>query len=652
MPVPERRLAAIMFTDIVGYSSLSEQNESLALKLLSEHRNLLRPLFLKYNGKEVKTIGDAFLVEFSSTLEAVSCACEIQKLIHLRNSNLPSEQRIELRIGIHLGDVIHELGDVYGDAVNIASRIEPFAQPGGVSISEQVFAQVKNKTESSVISIGKQRLKNIQEPVAIYRIVFPWDEYRERENRAAISDLDKHRIAVLPFDNISPDSNDEYFADGMTEELISTISKIRDLKVIARTSVMRYRGADKSIDVIGQELKVGTVLEGSVRKSGEKLRITVQLIDSKSNEHLWAETYDREFKDIFAIQSDISERVAGALKVKILQFERKVIAKRSTGVVEAYALYLKGRYHWNKRTNEGLKNAIKYFNEALAKDPAYALAYSGLADSYALLALFEFISPRDAFPNARANAEQALKLNPDLAEAHISLGLVSFQYDWDWKEAEREFERGVKLNPNYPPAHQFFGDYLKAMGRFEEALVEMRRAQELDPLSVSISTGVGHVLYLSRQYDLAIEQYGKALELDPKFVQAHLWFGRPYLQKGMFVEAISELKKAVDLSSGSTISLAVLGHAYASAGKREEALEIVEKLVERSKQQYIPSYWIAMIYIGLADRENAVVWLERAYQERSSWLVWINVEPRFDTLRVDPRYASLVSKMKLTAKSS
>ncbi len=652
MPVPERRLAAIMFTDIVGYSSLSEQNESLALKLLSEHRNLLRPLFLKYNGKEVKTIGDAFLVEFSSTLEAVSCACEIQKLIHLRNSNLPSEQRIELRIGIHLGDVIHELGDVYGDAVNIASRIEPFAQPGGVSISEQVFAQVKNKTESSVISIGKQRLKNIQEPVAIYRIVFPWDEYRERENRAAISDLDKHRIAVLPFDNISPDSNDEYFADGMTEELISTISKIRDLKVIARTSVMRYRGADKSIDVIGQELKVGTVLEGSVRKSGEKLRITVQLIDSKSNEHLWAETYDREFKDIFAIQSDISERVAGALKVKILQFERKVIAKRSTGVVEAYALYLKGRYHWNKRTNEGLKNAIKYFNEALAKDPAYALAYSGLADSYALLALFEFISPRDAFPNARANAEQALKLNPDLAEAHISLGLVSFQYDWDWKEAEREFERGVKLNPNYPPAHQFFGDYLKAMGRFEEALVEMRRAQELDPLSVSISTGVGHVLYLSRQYDLAIEQYGKALELDPKFVQAHLWFGRPYLQKGMFVEAISELKKAVDLSSGSTISLAVLGHAYASAGKREEALEIVEKLVERSKQQYIPSYWIAMIYIGLADRENAFVWLERAYQERSSWLVWINVEPRFDTLRVDPRYASLVSKMKLTAKSS
>ncbi len=641
-----------MFTDIVGYSSLSEQNESLALKLLSEHRNLLRPLFLKYNGKEVKTIGDAFLVEFSSTLEAVSCACEIQKLIHLRNSNLPSEQRIELRIGIHLGDVIHELGDVYGDAVNIASRIEPFAQPGGVSISEQVFAQVKNKTESSVISIGKQRLKNIQEPVAIYRIVFPWDEYRERENRAAISDLDKHRIAVLPFDNISPDSNDEYFADGMTEELISTISKIRDLKVIARTSVMRYRGADKSIDVIGQELKVGTVLEGSVRKSGEKLRITVQLIDSKSNEHLWAETYDREFKDIFAIQSDISERVAGALKVKILQFERKVIAKRSTGVVEAYALYLKGRYHWNKRTNEGLKNAIKYFNEALAKDPAYALAYSGLADSYALLALFEFISPRDAFPNARANAEQALKLNPDLAEAHISLGLVSFQYDWDWKEAEREFERGVKLNPNYPPAHQFFGDYLKAMGRFEEALVEMRRAQELDPLSVSISTGVGHVLYLSRQYDLAIEQYGKALELDPKFVQAHLWFGRPYLQKGMFVEAISELKKAVDLSSGSTISLAVLGHAYASAGKREEALEIVEKLVERSKQQYIPSYWIAMIYIGLADRENAFVWLERAYQERSSWLVWINVEPRFDTLRVDPRYASLVSKMKLTAKSS
>ncbi len=452
----------------------------------------------------------------------------------------------------------------------------------------------------------------------------------------------------MPMANISADPNDEYFADGMTEELISRLSKMAGLRVIARTSVMKYKRTAKSIVEIGRELNVGTILEGSVRKSGNKIRITAQLVDAQTEEHLWSQDYDRQLEDVFAIQSEIAQRIARALRIRVLKAESLEIRKKATQNLDAYPLYLKGRYFLNLRTEEGLKKSIEYFEQALGKDPTYALAYTGLADCHALLALFEFRPPKDAFPKARSEAERALEIDDKLAEAHSSLGIVRFQYDWDWSLAEAEFKRAVELNPNYPTAHQFYADYLKAMGRFEEALAEMRFAQVLDPLSLSINTGLGHVLYLSRQYDLAIEQYQKTIRLDPTYVQARLWFGRPYLQKGMYKEAIAELEQAVTLSGGSTISLAMLGHARASAGERNEVEKILEKLLERSKGQYVPSYWIAVLYVGLKDKEQALVWLERAFQDRSSWLVWINVEPRFDFLRSDSRFSSLVARMRLT----
>jgi tetratricopeptide (TPR) repeat protein len=310
-------------------------------------------------------------------------------------------------------------------------------------------------------------------------------------------------------------------------------------------------------------------------------------------------------------------------------------------------LYLEGRHFLNTRTQNGLNTAIERFEKALEKDSQYALAYTGVADSYAVLALLEFIPPKDAFPKARKAAEKALDIDNRLPEAHTSLGLVMFQYDWDWEGAEKEFKRAIELNPSYAPAHQFYADLLKSQGRFDDALAEMGHAQALDPLSLAINTGVGHVLYLSRQYDPAIEQYQKAIKLDPEFVQARLWFGRPYLQKRMYKEAIAELNHAVTLSGGSTISLAMLGHAYAASGNKKEAEKINEKLTERSKHHYVPSYWIAMLRIGFGDKDESLTWLERAFQERSSWLVWAGVEPRFDTLRSDPRFASLMAKMKL-----
>ena len=463
---------------------------------------------------------------------------------------------------------------------------------------------------------------------------------------------EKLRIAVLPLANIGSLSEDEYFADGLTEELISTLSKIGAFRVIARTSIMRYKKTSKTIAKIGQELAVSAIVEGTVRKAGTKLRVSAHLVNVKTEERIWSRDYDREIENTFEIQTDIAKKIADALKVRLLHEEKNAIEKESTKIPQAYNLYLNGRYYWNQRTDEGLKKAINYFEKALAVDPNFTLAYTGISDSYAQLAWFEFMSPREAFPRAKENAEKALKVDDKSAEAHTSLGLVLFQYDHNWSAAEKEFRKAIELNPNYAPAHQFFADYLKALGRFDEALFEMNQAQEIDPLSLAINTGIGHVLYLSRQYDLAIEQYHKSVRMDPTFVQARLWFGRPYLQKGMYEEAIRELEEAVKLSGGSNISLAVLGHAYASAGKKLEAEKILNQLFDRSKGLYVPSYWIALVFIGLSDKEKAFEWLERAYQDNSSWLVWMNVEPRFDILRLDKRFDSFLVKMGLAGTHS
>ena len=458
------------------------------------------------------------------------------------------------------------------------------------------------------------------------------------------------RIAVLPLANLSSDAKDEIFSDGMTEELISALSKIAGLRVIARTSVMRYKDSKKPLGEISKELNVSAILEGSIQKAGNKIRITIQLADPETEEQMWSEKYDRDLEDIFAVQSEIAQKVAGELEVHIKKSERVSLIKKATESKEAYTLYLEGRYFLNNRTEESLKKAIERFDKALEKDPQYALACTGVADSYAVLALLEFLPPKEAFPKARTAAEKAVEIENGLAEAHTSLALIRFQYDWDWEGAEKEFKRAIELNPSYAPAHQFYADFLKSQGRFDEALTEMSYAAALDPLSLSINTGVGHVLYLSRQYDQAIEQYRNTIKLDPTFIQARLWFGRPYLQKKMYKEAVAELGQAVALSGGSTISLAMLGHANGTAGNKDEAKKTLEKLMDRSERQYVPSYWIAMIHIGLGDKEQAFTWLGRAFQERSSWLAWAKVEPRFDTLRTDPRFTSLLVRMRLIQK--
>ena len=511
MPEAEHRLAAIMFTDIAGYTSLSQRNETLALQLLEEHRSLLRPFFPRHAGKEIKTIGDAFLVEFASALEAVRCAFEMQQSLHERNAINPPGRKVALRIGIHLGDVVHDQGDVYGDAVNIASRIESLADPGGICLTEQVYDHVRNKFEFPMVSAGIREVKNVAAPLEVYKVVLPWEERAS----ASSEDFDRRRIAVLPFANISPDPNDEYFADGMTEELISAISKIPELTVISRTSVMKYKGGGRTIQEIRPELKVGTMLEGSVRKAGTKVRISVQLIDANKEGHLWAENYNRELQDVFEVQSDIAHKVAESLKVRLLARDAERVAKVPTADMEAYTLYLKGRFFWNERTLEGLKKAIRYFEEAIKHDPVYALAYAGLADCYTILENWSFLQPQEAAPKVLEYSKKALEIDDTLAEAHTSMAVVWANL-WEWGRAESEYKRAIELNPNYATAHQWYGHgVLETLKRYDEAISELKEAQKLDPFSLIIATNLGDALLAAGRVEGAIEQYRSVSEMDP-----------------------------------------------------------------------------------------------------------------------------------------
>ncbi len=634
-----------MFTDVVGFTASTHADEARALELLADHERRVRPILERHGGREVKTIGDSFLVEFGSALDACRCAVDLQRA--LRDESSATSPAFSVRIGIHLGDVVHRGEDVFGDAVNIASRIEHLAEPGGICVSQQVADQVANKLGLPLVRRGGTELRSVATPIGVYAIDLGGSVPAVPGPAAPVPAPSARRIAVLPLENLSVGNDVDYLADGFTEELILRLSKVPGLHVLARSSIMRYKGRTDPPATIARELGVGAILEGSVRVHGERLRITTTLVDPAREEPLWSEAYDRGLADIFDVQTEIAERTAVALTSRLSPEAREQVARAPTHDRTAYEAYLRGRYLWNRRTEESLRASIEEYRRALALDPALALAHAGIADAFLARALLEFARPSDAFPEARAAAERALAIDANCAEALTSLAVVRFQFDRDWGGSETAFRRAIELNPNYAPAHHQFADLLKALGRFDEALAEIRRALDLDPLSLAINTGVGHVLYLARRYDEAIAQYRRTLELDPGFVQAHLWFGRPYLEKGMFREAIEELERAAKISEGSTISLAVLAHAYAAAGRRARATELLGRLKRRAGSSYVPSYWIGLVYVGLGDRDRAFAWLERACAERSSWLSWAMVEPRFDSLRDDPRFARLLSEMHL-----
>jgi TolB-like protein/Flp pilus assembly protein TadD len=465
-----------------------------------------------------------------------------------------------------------------------------------------------------------------------------------RQSEAATAITNKS-IAVLPFDNLSRDPDNAYFVEGIQDEILTRLAKIADLKVIARSSTQRFQNKG-DLPQIAQQLGVAHLLEGSVQKVNDQVRVNVQLIKAANEAHLWAEVYDRKLTDIFAVESEIAKTIADTLQAKLTGSEQRIIAARPTDNAEAHQLYLKGRFFWNKRTANDLKKSIDYFNQAIAVDPNYAPAYAGVADAYVLLPGYTGGSPHDCYPKAKAAAKKALALDDTLAEAHTTLGMAIWSYEFDFAEANKEFERAIELNPNYATGHQQYGNVtLAAVGRFDDAIAEGKRAVELDPLSLIINADLGMTYYFARRYDEAIAQHRKTLEMDPGFYFARLGLGEALAAKGTLDKAIVEYQKARELNDDPFL-LALLGNAYARSGNRTEALKILDQLKELSAQRYVNAYGFALVYLGLGDKEEALRWLEQSYQDRAgSDVGWIRVDSLVDPLRGDPRFEALAEKI-------
>jgi serine/threonine-protein kinase len=463
---------------------------------------------------------------------------------------------------------------------------------------------------------------------------------RRRAGRAIRS------LAVLPFENAAADAETEYLSDGITESLINNLAHLPRLRVMARSTVFRYKGQRVDPQAVGRALSVEAVLTGRLFPRGQSLQITAELVDVADGSHLWGEQYNRPLADIPAVEAGIAQEISGKLRLRLTGPERRQLGKRYTKSSRAYQLYLQGRYHWNKRTEDGLKKAIEYFRQAIQADPRYALAYSGLSDSYYLLAgtAYGALSPKQAMPQAKAAAKKALALDPELAEPHASLASV-LESQWDWRGAEKEFKRALALNPSYATARQWYAYHLTTLGRLKEAVAEAKRAQELDPLSLIINRDLGLVLYYARRMDEAIEQHLKTLELDPNFALAHQSLGRVYLAKGMKAEAVAAIEKAVSLAGQSVAMLSALAHVYGVTGQTARARKILSELLERSRRSYVPPPSLAVVYIGLGEKERALDWLEKASVERG--LLTLKVHPVFDPLRAEPRFRSLLRRMKL-----
>jgi TolB-like protein/Flp pilus assembly protein TadD len=464
--------------------------------------------------------------------------------------------------------------------------------------------------------------------------------------QASSPGVEKIRLIVLPFENLGGDPEQEYFSDGLTEEMITQIGRLqpRRLGVIARSTTMRYKNSGKTVEDIRLELGVHYILEGGVRRAADRIRISVRLIQVSDETNLWAETYERCPADVLQLQAEIARATASEIRLTLTR-EQQVHLGGGPINPEAHDTYFKGRYCWNRRTEEGLTKAIDYFNQAISKDLEFAAAYSGLADAYSMLGTYGALSPNDAFIPAKAAAGRALEIDDSLAETHTSLAWASFIFDWNWSAAEKEFDRAIELNPNYSIAHFWRGVYLTAMGRISEALVEMHLAQELDPLALPIVAIGGWIFCLGRQYDQAIEQSQKAIVMDPNYALAHGYLGMALEHKGMLKEAIAEFQKGFTLSGGLPIYLAFMGHAYGVACKKHKAEETLDELKKLSMRRYVSAIEVALVYAGLRETRVGFDWLQKAYDERARLPLFLKMDPAFDSLRSDPRFLELLCRM-------
>jgi len=648
-----RRLAAIMFTDLVGFTELAQTDESAALARVEEQATLVRPLFKSFGGREIKSTGDGFLVEFESALNATECAVRIQQRMQDRNSRSTTSP-IFLRIGIHIGDVEESGGDILGDAVNLAARIVPLSDPGGACLSEPIAQQVQHKLSVPLERLAPRRLKGVREPLVVYRVVLPGTHREPPVERSALP-----RLAVLPFANISPDPEDEYFADGLTEELISVLSKIRGLRVIARTSVAQYKGTTKSVAQIGAELGVTSVLEGSVRKAGDQLRITVQLIDARTEEHRWAENYDRKLENIFAIQAEVAEHTAGALKLEMLGSERNAVRGRPTSSIAAYDLYLRGIQASRRfspgvaqRQNSG-RDATEYFEKAIREDPRFSAAHSSLANH--LLAVGGVTrESREAFSKARQHVDRALEIDPTSAAAHTARGNLLMQGDFDWPGAEAEIRHALELDPNDSVARFWYRSLLTVLQRYSEAKSQLDAGFELDPLWF-LAKRQGVTLYaLSGDWDEAVRLAEGLVENvrgdprnEPESLRLLAWV---YAYVGRPLDALRvDRQTRVPADPDSRLARAVF---RAWLGNRRGVSESLAAWERRAKDEYMSPLHVVQAYAQLGRTEVALSRLEEDLRAGESYLWAHYQEPYFDPIRDHPRFVTALERFHLPTTQS
>jgi adenylate cyclase len=635
-----RMLAAIMFTDMVGYTAMMQENERQAKILRDKHREVLERLIFEHRGQILQYYGDGTLSVFGSAIEAAVCGMKIQQ-------ELQQEPKVLLRIGIHAGDIVYDDEGVYGDGVNVASRIENISLPGSVLISEKINDELKNQKEIFSIFLGRYELKNVKQPITIYAInaggiVVPTTE--QIEGKTSITD---YSIAVLPFLNLSAEKDNDYFSDGMTEELLNALAKVEGLSVTSRTSSFAFKGKNSDIREISRKLGVKNVLEGSVRKYGNRVRVTAQLIDSENGYHKWSENYDRNLEDIFAVQDEIANAIVSQLKKNIsIRKPSERLVKASTKNIDAYNLYLKGLFYWNKWAPEHVQKAITYFKDAISLCPDFAISYARLSACYLYLGAAGFMANKVAYSSAKEFALKSMDIDDSLVDSQISLGMVKYFNDWDWEGAEKCFIKALEINSNSAETHQYYAMLLSTLGYHKKALKEAELAHQLDPLNAPISYILSFTYLNNNQVDCAIDQLMKTLEIDPEFGDTWNSLAWIYLKSEQYEKAMEIFSKNLSNPPYKLKALSGLGYFYAKLGQIDKAKEYLEDLKLQDSEDSPIEMDLAIIHAGLGEMDKAFDLLHISIDKKLGGLNFINGK-YWSELHDHPRFTEILKRMNL-----
>jgi TolB-like protein/class 3 adenylate cyclase/Flp pilus assembly protein TadD len=681
----ERRLAAILFTDLEGSTALMGTSEEAGLRAKERHRALVRQQVDGYHGRLIENPGDQTLSIFANALDAANCALAIQ-------AETESELDVRLHVGIHLGDVLMQGGEIHGDGVNIAARLCSLSEGGRAYISGEVYQSIRNQPNVAVAPMGERELKNVDRRVSVFALSgtptapVPRQESVPAQARtrswprpAAVAAIvlallagagwwgltrappsspgPVRSLAVLPLNDLSDDPEQEYFTDGMTDALIADLAKIGSLRVISHTSTKRYKGTRTPIPEIARDLNVDGIIEGSVLRAGNSVRITVQLIDARTDHHLWSENYERDLSDVLALQGQVARAIAREIELELSSSEQTRLSNAGPVTPEAHEAYLKGRYFQHKETAEGGRKAVQYFERSIRLDPDYALAYSGLADTLSCTPTHAWSSdgssffpaePEQVITKAKINALKALELDDTLAEAHLSVGLVEAFGEWDWESAEANMRHAIELDRSYWWAYQAHGLVLSIMGRLDDALTQVQTAVAHAPMDSRPIIALAELYAWRGEPQKAIAEWEKAQEIDPMYPRLHQTLALTFCREGMPEKTVEPLEQATVLFPDDPLLMADLAYCYATSGRRDDAEGLLNELEELSERSYVSPVSFALVHVGLGRVDETFEWLEKAYAERAFGLPMIGLDSPYKPLRSDPRFADLLRRMGLS----